>query len=111
MSFYLDTSVFGGYYDPEFSEDTVKFFEEIVANKFDIVRSSLLDEEIGNAPPRVREVINKIPIEPIEYVRVDQEAIKLASAYVEAGVLSKNFEDDAIHIALATINRVDTLVS
>ena len=111
MRFYLDTSVFGGYYDPEFSEDTVKLFEAIVANKFDIVRSSLLDEELGNAPKRVREVINKIPIEQIEYVRVDQEAIKLASAYVEAGVLSKKFEDDAIHIALATINRVDTLVS
>lgn len=71
MSFYLDTSVFGGYYDPEFSEDTVKFFEEIVANKFDIVRSSLLDEEIGNAPQRVRKVINKIPIEQIEYVSVE----------------------------------------
>ena len=75
-----------------FSEDTVKLFEEIVANKFDIVRSSLLDEEIGNAPQRVKEVINKIPIEQIEYVRVDQEAIKLASGYVEAGVLSKNLK-------------------
>ena len=55
--------------------------------------------------------MERIPTKSLEIVALDEEAIKLASAYVEAGVLSKKFEDDAIHIALATINRVDTLVS
>ena len=44
-------------------------------------------------------------------VTVDEEAIKLAAADVQEGALTKKFEDDAIHIALATIHRVDTLVS
>lgn len=44
-------------------------------------------------------------------VTVDEEAIKLAAAYVQEGALTKKFEDDAIHIALATIHSVDTLVS
>lgn len=55
--------------------------------------------------------MERIPTKSLEIVALDEEAIKLATAYVRAGALTKKFEDDAIHIALATIHRVDTLVS
>ena len=111
MKFYIDTSVFGGYYDPEFSADTVKFFEQIFTEQIKIVYSYLIEKELEGAPTRVRELVERIPTESLEIVTLDEEAIKLAAAYVQAGALSKKFEDDAIHIALATIHRVDTLVS
>lgn len=111
MKFYIDTSVFGGYYDPEFSADTVKFFEQIFTEQIKIVYSYLIEKELEGAPTRVRELVERIPTESLEIVTLDEEAIKLAAAYVQAGALSKKFEDDAIHIALATMHRVDTLVS
>ena len=111
MKFYIDTSVFGGYYDPEFSADTIKFFEQIFTEQVKIVYSYLIEKELEGAPTRVRELVGKIPTESLEIVTLDEEAIKLAAAYVQAGALSKKFEDDAIHIALATMHRVDTLVS
>ena len=111
MKFYIDTSVFGGYYDPEFSADTIKFFEQIFTEQIKIVYSYLIEKELEGAPTRVRELVERIPTESLEIVTLDEEAIKLAAAYVQAGALSKKFEDDAIHIALATMHRVDTLVS
>ena len=111
MKFYIDTSVFGGYYDPEFSADTSKFFEQIFTEQVKIVYSYLIEKELEGAPTRVRELVERIPTKSLEIVALDEEAIKLATAYVHAGALTKKFEDDAIHIVLATIHRVDTLVS
>ena len=111
MKFYLDTSVFGGYYDPEFSEDTMRLFDEITNMKFKIVYSYLTQRELEGAPQRVRRLIDKIPNESLEVVNVSEEATKLAVAYVQEGIFTKKFEDDAMHIALATIYRIDTLVS
>lgn len=111
MRFYLDTSVFGGFYDPEFSVDTEQLFEQITQLKVKIIRSSLLDEELQNAPRRVKEVLKKIPTSQIEYVRVDQEVNILASAYVQEGALTKSYISDAQHIAMATTRNANTLVS
>ena len=40
-----------------------------------------------------------------------EESIALAQKYINAGILSNNFEDDARHVAIATINNVDMIVS
>ncbi len=85
MRFYLDTSVFGGFYDPEFSDDTEQLFEEIVCVKIKVVYSYLTQKELEGAPKRVRRLVDRIP----------------APKYVS----------DAQHIAVATIQGVNTLVS
>jgi hypothetical protein len=46
-----------------------------------------------------------------EIISETEETIELAYKYIKAGILSKNFEDDARHIAVATVNNVDMLVS
>jgi len=46
-----------------------------------------------------------------EIISEAEDSIELAIKYVDAGIVSKNFEDDAWHIAIATINNVDILVS
>ena len=77
MKFYLDTSVFGGYYDPEFSEDTMRLFDEITNMKFKIVYSYLTQRELEGVPQRVRRLIDKIPNESLEVVNISEEATKL----------------------------------
>jgi hypothetical protein len=44
-------------------------------------------------------------------VKVTNEAINLARAYIEENVVGKTSYDDCVHIALATIHKVDILVS
>ena len=40
-----------------------------------------------------------------------KEAIILSQQYLKEGALTNRFADDALHIALATINKVDALIS
>ena len=46
-SAYLDTSVFGGYFDEEFSADTIPFFERIADENITVIISELLEEELS----------------------------------------------------------------
>jgi hypothetical protein len=41
----------------------------------------------------------------------DEEAEYLAGAYLKEGAITRKFYEDALHIAIATINKVDVLVS
>ncbi|MEL7063758.1 MAG: PIN domain protein, partial [Bacteroidota bacterium] len=54
---------------------------------------------------------DRIPDECLESIGANKEAVKLAKNYVKEGALTDKFEDDAIHIALATVHRVDVLAS
>ena len=46
-----------------------------------------------------------------EFVEITEAAEELAGSYVQRGILSPNFSDDALHIALATVAYVDVLIS
>jgi hypothetical protein len=54
LKYYLDTSVFGGYYDDEFQAFTKLLFEKIVDEKIRIIYSELTENELDNAPERVK---------------------------------------------------------
>ena len=43
---YIDTSVIGGYYDDEFSSDTIKFFERIINEDFQVFLSEICRLEL-----------------------------------------------------------------
>ena len=60
-SAYLDTSVFGGYFDEEFSDNTIPFFERIADERIQIFISKLLIAELAGAPNEVRELLKSIP--------------------------------------------------
>ena len=47
---YIDTSVFGGYFDEEFQQETKFFFDKIIERKINIVISEILELEIYRAP-------------------------------------------------------------
>ena len=41
----------------------------------------------------------------------DEEASKLAKIYVSGGIIPERFLNDALHIAIASVNGIDTVVS
>ncbi|MCK9403841.1 MAG: type II toxin-antitoxin system VapC family toxin [Chitinophagaceae bacterium] len=108
---YLDTSVIGGYLDKEFQEWSRKLFDEFKTGKNIAVISDVTLDEIENARQEVRDLLKIIPEESKEYVLNEKEAEYLADAYLKEGAITKKFYEDALHIAIATINKVDVLVS
>jgi predicted nucleic acid-binding protein len=108
---YIDTSVVDGYFDEEFKEATVKLFDRLDNNEIRFVVSDLLDLELLNAPPYVKEHLLQYSADKFERVELTQEAIQLADSYIAEKVVGKTSLEDCRHIALATINKVDVLAS
>lgn len=111
MKFYVDTSVWGGFADEEFSEWTIPFFEQVNNGKFTIVLSDVTIGELQNAPAVIRDLPATIAPDFLELVSITNEQINLADKYVQEGVLTSKFHSDAQHIAIASTLKVDSLVS
>jgi len=108
---YIDTSVVGGYFDDEFEDDTKAFFERIFNKEFLVHFSEVSETELSLAPNFVKELKTKIPSDCYKYLELDNESRDLAQAYLNEKILGKSSLNDAYHIAIATINRLDVLVS
>ena len=111
MKFYVDTSVWGGHEDEEFEEWTVPFFEQAKQGRFIIVLSDVTLRELLQAPAKVRQLAESVPNDFLELVSLTAEQETLARHYIEEGALTEKYESDAQHIAIATILKVDSLVS
>lgn len=109
--FYFDTSVFGGLFDIEFEEETTLLFEKVTLGQIKCIYSNLTESELTNAPERVRDFFENLHDEFKEKVKVTPEALRLAQTYVNEKVVGETSLDDCIHIAVATLNKVDMLVS
>jgi len=108
---YTDTSVLGGCEDEEFAEYSVRLMESFVRGERVLVLSSLTVQELAAAPVEVRRRLASVPESHIETLQLDTEARELADAYITASVLTSKMRADAQHIAIATVARIDVLVS
>ena len=108
---YIDTSVIGGYYDRQFKVETRQLFERIVNKEFDVYFSEINETELINAPQRVKEVKNLIPCDCLHYIEMSDEIKELALLYISERALGEASKNDAYHIALASANRIDCLIS
>jgi predicted nucleic acid-binding protein len=108
---YLDTSVFGGYFDSEFEIWTKILFNKIAEGEYRVVYSKLVDIELSNAPEKVKKLVKNLSIDQLELVQISNEAILLADQYLKENVVGKTSRSDCLHIALATLNNVDILAS
>lgn len=111
LKLYLDTSVYGGYFDEEFEETTKPLFQRILDNEFQIVTSNITKSEIENAPANVLELYNSIQNSIRIDINNDERVIRLAEKYIEEGVVGLTSLADCTHIAAATIYNADILVS
>jgi len=108
---YIDTSVIGGYYDEEFEDATRPLFDRIANHDFTVYFSEINELELTLAPARVQAVKELIPTSSYQYLRLDEESKTLAETYVREKALGKASLYDAYHIALASVNRLDCLIS
>jgi len=108
MSLYLDTSVVGGYFDEEFEQDTKLLFEKVKAGEYKAFVSTIVIGELARAPEEIRNLLNEIEH---SVIKVLPEYERLADEYIKEKVVGETSRDDCIHIATATVNNIDVLVS
>ncbi|MEP0815039.1 MAG: hypothetical protein HRF49_10305 [bacterium] len=111
MRVYADTSVFGAIADTEpFALPSMKFFELVKEGAFNLVVSPTLDDEIAEAPLRVRKFYETFK-QAAEVAVSSGEVYDLKDAYIANGILTPKWEADAIHVASATVSRCRLIVS
>ncbi|MFN5630322.1 MAG: PIN domain protein, partial [Bacteroidota bacterium] len=95
---YLDTSIFGGYFEPEFELWIKVLFDRIAKRDFKVIISRLTDIELENAPKQVKDLANTLQKENIEWIDITNESILLANKYLEEKVVGQTSQSDCIHI-------------
>ena len=112
LSLYLETSVIGAYLDAgdSFRRDlTIRWFEHELA-EYDSFISLLVERELERVDEPHRSGYMKI-IKPLKRLEFVDEAAILAEGYISRGIFHRKFMADAFHVALASIHKVDYLVT
>ena len=109
---YVDNSVVSGMFDDNDHPKRAKpFWDAVFSGKIRVVLSDVLENEVNDAPQHVREFYGSIPESQIERIVRTGESDMLAEQYVLAGIVTENSKNDSRHVALASVARVDVLVS
>jgi hypothetical protein len=109
--FYFDTSVFGGIFDEEFETESQLLFDMVHNGIVRCVYSELSEKELQNAPERVKAFFQELNSAQLERIQITEECYQLAKIYIDEKVVGRTSFDDCLHIAAATLNKVDILVS
>ena len=109
---YVESSVVSGMFDSNDHPKRVKpFWDAVFSGKIRVILSDVLEGEVNDAPPHVREFFKSIPKSQVERIEATEESDALASQYVLAGITSEGSLTDCRHVALAAVAGVDVLVS
>src|SRR6185295_7703740 len=73
--------------------------------------SSVLFQELDEAPAEVRRFIERLPEGYVERIRTNDKVSRLRDQYIAAKVVSSKYRQDATHVATATVHNADVIVS
>ena len=75
------------------------------------VISDVSEYELKFAPEHIRQILIEIPKPYLEIAKLTEEARQLSQHYIKEKIVTKKSLADTQHIAVATIQQVDLLVS
>ncbi|HZK70697.1 MAG TPA: hypothetical protein VFD03_04130 [Clostridia bacterium] len=111
---YLETTIFNYYFEEnrDAYSDTVKLFKEISKGKYIAYTSEYVINEILRAPDDKKDkMLHLIKDNDITVLSANEEAEKLADIYVKETIIPDKYRMDGIHIAIATVNELDMILS
>ena len=112
---YLETTLFNHYFDEDRGlahESTVTLFREIAAGKYEAFTSTYVTDELENAPDDKRDkMIGLIAKYDIAVLAPTDEAVRIAELYIEEKIIPQKYRTDGLHIAIATVNDLDMIIS
>ena len=111
MKIYLDTSVISALFDkrtPERLAQTEQAWK--LLPDYMVCISNVVIEELSNAKDDYKERFLKT-IEGFTILEVTDDVYELANEYVARGIFPEKYIDDAVHVAVATLNNIGILLS
>jgi predicted nucleic acid-binding protein len=108
---YLDTSVVSALFDdrtPERLGQTKQAWE--LFPNYEVCISNLVRDELSNVKDELKEEFMDT-IKGFTVLEVTDEVFELANVYVEKGIFPEKYLDDAIHVAIASLNNTGILLS
>ena len=112
QSLYLETSVVGAYLDngEPFRRDlTIRWWEHELS-EYKAFSSILVRRELEQISEPHRTGYLKL-IKPLAELELAEEAAILAEGYISRGIFHRKFIADALHVALASVNKIDYIVT
>ena len=115
LKLYIETSVWNFLFAddaPEKKRETQRFFDEIQSGDYELFVSEMVIAEIKRASSSVSEkLMKKVEELETEELEVTDEVRELTHKYAAANLLPEKAFDDLVHVAVATVNNMDFLVS
>ena len=112
---FIETTVFNFYFEGKQGQkqkDAIRLFEAIAKGKYEAYTSQ---EVIGELKDASGEKFQKMNVLSEKYMKrliaPSPEAKRIAGIYIEKGIIPIKFINDAIHIATATVNNLDFVIS
>jgi predicted nucleic acid-binding protein len=112
LSIYLETSVIGAYLDngESFRRDlTIRWWEHELPNYRAYV-SPLVERELERTREPYRRSYLAL-IRQLPRLEITEEAAILADGYVSRAIFQRKYLGDALHVALASLHKIDYLVT
>jgi hypothetical protein len=121
IKLYLETSVFGFYFDKyphnkDKKESTIKMFDLIKQNIYEGFISGVTIKEINNIPEKFQKdflsLIDKYKLKIIEYGNYEKENIEyITNLLVKKKIVPEEMLDDALHISSYIFSSANYLIS
>ena len=90
----------------------MKLFKEIAAGKYEAFTSDAVVDELKQAPaPKSALMLALLTEYDIEVLPVGNDADKLADFYIQNKAVPQKSRTDGVHIAVASVNGLDFIVS
>jgi len=115
LKIYLDTSLISHLEandTPDKMASTLELWKEIKQNKYDVYISDMVVSELFDCQEPKRSTMFRYLAE-IDYTELvlSDETKELADKYINEGIIPMKNKEDAMHIAVASINVCDIIVS
>ena len=115
LKLYLDTSVWNFFFAddaPEKRDVTKDFLGLVRQGRYEVFISEVVIKEINDAPGHKRDQLGElIKTCPVIELEITEEADELAKSYMAKSIVPQKKEDDALHVAIATVAEMDALVT
>ncbi len=115
LRLYADTSILGALTDPGPEERLVatrRFLDGLSRGLWNGYVSTVVLEEVRRAPKRVRDKISReLRKGYMMVLEESDESVRLSRLYISGGAIPSEYENDARHIAVATVNDIRVIVS
>ena len=115
IKIYLDTSVISCLQAPDTPEkmaDTLRLWEDLKANIYDVFISDITIDEINDcSEPKRSFMLDELKKISLTVIAAETIVEDLAQEFIRMGILKEKSIDDCRHIATALIAKCDVIVS